>query len=415
VKSLIVVSQVFYPDASATSQLLFDLLKKIAAATNTQVTVICGYQVGQEFTPDDRQKSVLKAYEVYQNIHIRRCGLRLNLKKSLLNRALSYMAFLAHSAWVLLAIAAGHKNDEDAKIVGVTNPPFMPILLWVTSWLGRFQYQLLLHDIYPETLLALGKLQPSQMQVRVWRWLNQRGFARAQSIVVLGRDMGTLLVERYGVARNKIAYIPHWCVVEADMLHANNCATNNNATNVNQNIVVQYSGNMGMWHDINSIVHAAQKLQSAPVRFEMIGSGARRKAAEALSQSLGVQNMIWRNFVPKDQLTQSIGHCDIALISLREGFEGAAVPSKLYGILAAGKAIVAQVPPQSEVGLVVNENACGIVVLPNDQTGLENAIRTLIEHPTTLRKMGGNARKAYIEKYTLDHAVAAYTEWWGLN
>jgi glycosyltransferase involved in cell wall biosynthesis len=85
-----------------------------------------------------------------------------------------------------------------------------------------------------------------------------------------------------------------------------------------------------------------------------------------------------------------------------------AVPCKLYGILASGRAVVAQVPARSEVARVVEEERCGVVVPPADAGALAREIRRLAQAPEEVERMGERAFAAYREKYTLEAGVRAF-------
>jgi glycosyltransferase involved in cell wall biosynthesis len=175
--------------------------------------------------------------------------------------------------------------------------------------------------------------------------------------------------------------------------------------------LVQYSGNMGLWHDMQSIIRAAYHLRDSPkIVFLLIGEGRERKAAEDLARELRLTNIRWLPYQPKEALEDSLSCCHVALISQRAGLEGVAVPCKLYGILASGRAVVAQVPAASEVSLVVQEEACGVVVAPGDHEALAREILALSEDPDRVAEMGRRAHAAYKAKYTLEAGVKAFEE-----
>jgi glycosyltransferase involved in cell wall biosynthesis len=121
------------------------------------------------------------------------------------------------------------------------------------------------------------------------------------------------------------------------------------------------------------------------------------------------------DFLPREQLSRSLVNCDAALISLRAGLEGVAVPSKLYGILAAGRAVVAQVPSGSEVALAIVDADCGFVVQPGDAQGLAIAIRGLATDRQVTADMGKRARDAYLSTYTIENAAENFVTIWGLE
>jgi glycosyltransferase involved in cell wall biosynthesis len=175
--------------------------------------------------------------------------------------------------------------------------------------------------------------------------------------------------------------------------------------------VIQYSGNMGLWHDINSIVRAASLVKDYErICFLLIGEGRQKALAFALAKNLKLSNVVWLPYQAKEALEDSLSCCHIALISQRAGLEGVAVPCKLYGILASGRAVLAQVPAASEVSLVVQEEACGVVVAPGDHEALAREILALSEDPDRVAEMGRRAHAAYKAKYTLEAGVKAFEE-----
>jgi colanic acid biosynthesis glycosyl transferase WcaI len=271
-------------------------------------------------------------------------------------------------------------------------------------------------DIYPEALIALGRLRRDSPIARSWMGLNRLSYAAARPLAVLGRDMIPLLARNYAMDPDRIVYIPPWSVAEPDTplpFEQNALA---HTLGLADKFVVQYSGNMGLLHDIESLVHAAARLRGDPhIHFLFIGKGRRRRGAETLARSLNLTNITWLDFVPREQLPETLSCCHAALVSMRDGMEGVAVPSKLYGILAAGRAVIAQVPAGSEIAMVVEEEACGLVVPPGDIERLVDTIRTLAADRVAVDQMSARAYAAYRAKYTIDQAVQSFKRMWGFD
>ena len=404
VQHIVFVCLVFHPDSSASSLLFTDLFKRLAA-DGTRITALCGFP-----SKDSREEvGSLPRRETVWGIDIVRCGARIQGKRHVLSRAIAYGSFLAHAGWKLLWLG------RHATVVGGTDPPFTSIALWLVSRFGRFGYECILLDVYPDGLVALGSLKGTSLLTRLWRRLNRLSYARARRLTVIGRDMVARLQRQYGIDPAGVVYVPHWGTAEVDAVEATDQRPLLDRLGLQDKFVVQYSGNMGLWHDMDSFVRAAHRVQDdARIHFLFIGKGRRRSAAEQLAHELGLRNITWLEFLPREQLAESLTSCHAALISLRQGLEGVAVPSKLYGMLAAGRAIIAQVPRESEVAYVVNEEQCGLVVEPGDVDHLVAAIRTLVDDPALAERMGVNAFAAYRSKYTIDQAAAAFKELWQL-
>jgi colanic acid biosynthesis glycosyl transferase WcaI len=173
---------------------------------------------------------------------------------------------------------------------------------------------------------------------------------------------------------------------------------------------------MGLWHDIDSFVQAAGELKTnSDIQFLFIGNGIRQKQAQKLAQDLELDNIIWMDFLPQEELDTSLTCCHVALISLNSGLEGIAVPCKLYGILASGRPIIAQVPEESEVAYVVKEENCGFVIPPGNTQELAQRILELAGNRPLAREMGLRSFEAYKSKYTIEIITKQFRSMLGLN
>ncbi len=397
---MIFLCQVFHPDYQATSQVLSELMFELARCGQA-VHVVCGWPLA---SPDAMAAGVPKT-ERLNGLQIERAGFRVNFKRNLFLRGLGYGSYLGGSMRRLLFCNRG------SFVLGCTNPPLMPALIWCASFFRQQSYVLLLHDVYPDGLVALGKIKRGGMVDRLWTAVNRRAFQRAERILVLGRDMATLVERRYGCRPEAIRYIPHWSQNELSPPARPEETRLWSRLGLNANFVVQYSGNMGLWHDINTLVRAAHHLLAHKhIKFLFFGDGRRKSEARALAEDLRATNITWLPFQPKETLNDSLACCHLALISQREGLQGVAVPCKLYGILASGRGVMGLVPSDSETAMVINEEMCGRVFKPDDAPGLAAAILDLSNRPEEVRQMGERARSAYQQKYTLHHAVERFSE-----
>ena len=389
-KALTLYCQVFHPDEQSTAQLFAGWTASLAAR-GWDIRVVCG------FPPDDAARRA-PARESWRGVDIRRVGVRLNFKRSLGSRAIHYAAYLGGVALELL-------GDPGRQALVVTNPPFLPIWASFIRRLCGGRYALEIQDLYPDGLVALGVMREGTI-AKVWRFLNRAAFRKAEFIVVLGRDMAERLQSTYGQASEKIRVIPHWSPVEPPTETPAEATALVQEFGLENRFVIQYSGNMGLWHDLEQIVEAADILQQREdIYFLMVGGGRRRASAECLSTERRLANIRWLPFQPAERLVDSLSACHAALISQREGLEGSAVPCKLYGILASGRAVIAAVPENSEIARVVREEECGLVVSPGDAEMLARAVVSLADDPVRTREMGRRAREAYLRKYTLTRAL----------
>ena len=394
-KTLTLFCQVFYPDEQSTAQLFADWTAGLAGR-GWDIRVVCGF-------PPNSKCEMLPAREKWKGVSIHRVGIRVDFKRSLALRAIHYAAYLLGSAMELL-------RDPERLALVVTNPPFLPIWGSVFRKLRKGRYLIEIQDLYPEGLVELGLLRHG-MITRVWRGLNHWALSGAESIIVLGRDMKELLLNAYGLDPDKIRVISHWSPVEPACEIEPESTMLLRELGMEGNFVIQYSGNMGLWHDMDQIVSAADLVQhDRNIQFLLIGDGRRRGAAKGLAEEKHLNNISWLPPQPKTRLEDSLAACHASIISQRSGLEGLAVPCKLYGIMASGRAIIAAVPESSETAHVVLEEECGYLVRPGDAKALAQAIRDLADNPEKTKEMGLRGRRAYLGKYTLVHALERFEE-----
>jgi glycosyltransferase involved in cell wall biosynthesis len=400
---LVVVCQVFHPDAQSTSQLLSAVLQALSVR-GVRIAVVAGFPGG--FAPEEAPHC-----EVWNGISIIRGGARPGTRRSLVARVVGYVTFLNSAIIELLRL------PRASKVLVVTNPPFGPILSEIVAVFKRHRTVIMLQDIYPDGLTALGTLKHGGVVDLIWRLANRWAFQRASGLWVLGRDMKERVQTHYGVSPKKVSVIPHWAAIEFEEGKKFSESSLAQRLCIAEKFVVQYSGNMGLWHDLECIVYAAARLSKHKnIHFVFIGSGIKRQDAERLSEKLKLSNTTWLPSQPLESLHDSLSCSHVAIISQIDGLFGVAVPCKLYGILSSGRAIIAQVPRGTEVALVVDEERCGVVVTPGDAKALADEILKLSQDRETVARMGRLARSAYLQKYSIEHAsnrvLQAMHNWW---
>jgi glycosyltransferase involved in cell wall biosynthesis len=162
-----------------------------------------------------------------------------------------------------------------------------------------------------------------------------------------------------------------------------------------------YSGNLGLSQGLETVLDAAARLRSdRRIRFVFIGDGARRRLLEARARDLGLENLRFEPYRPRESLAESLSAADLHLIPLARDAAGCLVPSKVYGILAAGRPFVAIMDPAAEVARIAADLSVGFVVRPGDAAALAETIRRAADHPAELQAMGARARIAAVERYS---------------
>ncbi|HEY6563269.1 MAG TPA: glycosyltransferase, partial [Pirellulaceae bacterium] len=141
-------------------------------------------------------------------------------------------------------------------------------------------------------------------------------------------------------------------------------------------LVIMYSGNMGLGHDLESMWQAARELVHEPgLRFFFIGDGpkwkwlSRQLAAEPLPNTLLLP---WQT---EDILPDSLAAADVALVSLEPELTGLAVPSKAYYFLSSGVPLIGICDEHCELAELITDFGCGRVIAPRQPGELANLLR----------------------------------------
>jgi glycosyltransferase involved in cell wall biosynthesis len=393
-----IVSELYYPEETSTGHFITKIAEGLAA--KYPVHVLCSqptYAVRDQKAP---------TYEKLEGVFIHRCwGTKYN-KDVLLLRLLNMVTItLSMLINAVRCIRAG-----DCVLV-VTNPPVLPFALSLACYLRRSKCILIVHDVYPEVLIAAGISHKCSLLTRSLGWLTTILYDQMIRIVVLGRDMKSLVERNLPAGAQRIVIIPNW----ADLDFVQPLPRQNNLLlcqmGLEKKFVIQYSGNIGRTHGIEHLMNCAgQMLHESSIHFLIIGFGGKKNWLKQTIKKRKLINTTLMDYRPRSVLPISLSACDVTIISFVHGMAGVSVPSRMYNVMAAGKPIIAVADPDSELVLVVREENIGWVVSPGDIGGLRKVILEAKANPDLLVQMGQRARRAAETKYSFERVKKAYTE-----
>ena len=176
-------------------------------------------------------------------------------------------------------------------------------------------------------------------------------------------------------------------------------------------VLVMYSGNFGLGHDVQTFLAAARLLAGdRRIRFAFVGGGARRAEVDRFIREHRLDRCILAPYQPRERLAELLAAGDIHLITMLPSFAGVMVPSKLYGVLAAGRPAIFVGPTAAEPALTVRELGCGAVVEPGDAEGLVRAIRALADDRDRRVRMGEAGRREAASRFGRVPACRAWQD-----
>ena len=392
-----VITELYYPEESATGYLLTRIAEGLASSGEVRVLTGQPSYLGRG-TRAARE-------EIHAGVSIHRSWGTMFDKNFLLARLVNALTIA-----MSIFIRALRELRPGTITMVVTNPPFLPLVAAIAARLRRARLVLLLHDIYPDVLVASGMARKRDPVVRILAALNKLLYKKATRVVVLGRDMERLIGSRSAGPSGKIRYIPNWG--DTDTVQVEKMGNNElrSAWGLQNAFVVLYAGNIGRTHGLETLIGAAEKLRDSPeIQFLIIGSGAKKDWMEQEKQTRRLTNVHFQPNQPRSRQTAFLNACDIGIISYASGMSGVSVPSRMYNLFASGKPVIAVADRDSELALVVQEEQIGWVVPPSSPEALVAALREAqASAPDLLRDLGMRARKMVESKYTLERTVRGY-------
>lgn len=410
---VVILNQFFYPDHSATSQLMTDLAENLVKR-GVEVTALAGrgsYNGGEKFVPEETRGGV----------RIKRAWSTSFGKKYLPGRLCDYLTFYLGASWTLMRMP---RHDI---VMALTTPPLINLIAYIFGKrLRGMRLIALMQDVYPDVAVALGVINHRNPIVKIFNLLNRLALNSADRIVVLGECMKACVSAKIKPERRqRIDVIHNWAIDDGTAIGEKTITENRRKRNDEVNpfivkhklqnrFVVMFSGNLGHVNDFSTILDTARRLRErSDIVFVIIGEGAKKHEIECFVAAHQLENVRLLSYQPLTRLSNSLAAGDVHLVTLANGFAGLSVPSKTYGILAAGRPVVFVGDTRSEVASLVRQNDCGAVFSSGDDENLAGIIVAWADNKEQLERHGRAARELFERRFARHHAVEAYLESFG--
>ena len=268
------------------------------------------------------------------------------IRKNLVLRFFTWLGFSIVYAVVLI----WYKKPD--IIFVVTNPPIAPLVTWLIAGIRRIPYFVLVYDLYPEALVISGIFRENNAVCRIWKKVNVKVFKGAWKVFTLSQSMRDSISAYIDIG--KIQVIHNW----SDGNYIRPVARDENpfirSHGINGKKIVLYSGNMGLTHDLESVIEAARMLDHvSDLQFIMVGEGGKKGALIEMARRYNLPNVLFLPYQDADNFPYAIAAADIGVVTLDAGAEGIAVPSKTYTNMAAGLCLLVIAPKASEISRMV--------------------------------------------------------------
>jgi colanic acid biosynthesis glycosyl transferase WcaI len=395
---VVFVNRFYAPDLSATSQMLTGIATALAA-DGIGVTVVTSrqrYDDAAAVLPTGERLAGVRVVRVYTT----RFG-----RQNLAGRAIDYLSFYASTFVALCRLL-----DRGSIVVAKTDPPLVALVCAPAAAMRGARLVNWLQDVFPEVAEVLGQGGLPRWLLTALARLRDGNCRRAAANVVLGPRMRAFLLGR-DVAPEKVCVIPNWADERRIMPVPSHAAGLRRSLGWDDRCVVAYCGNLGRAHDHETLLAAALALGDDPsVGLLMVGGGAGMAILRAEVEARGLGNVRFLPYQPEEALGDLLASADVHLVCLKPEMEGLVLPSKLYGILAAGRPAIFWGDPGGDVATELIAIGAGLVVRAGDGAALAASIRSLAGDPKARAELGARARSAFEANYTQARAAAAWVE-----
>jgi glycosyltransferase involved in cell wall biosynthesis len=407
---VLILNQTFHPDTAATAQLMWDLARHLDGAGHRVSVLTSRVYYGSERLHDHR-------WQLYGNaIEVRRVagtrfgkGSRLGVVGRLSDFGSFYLA-AARALW--------RQEPTPDVILALTSPPMVAslavMLKGYRQWLGERAPRVVYHvmDLYPDAAEASGVLPAGGVAGEVLAGLTSLTLGRADAAIVLGRDMRERVLARYGgqaegALARRVHVVPPWA--DAEQLYPMEKRDNPLAGSLGlaRSFNVVYSGNLGVAHDLETIVRAIEMTRAWDgLCWLFVGGGSGFGPLRQEAARRAWPHFRTLPFQPREALNASLNLGDVHLVSQLPQFTGVVVPSKLFGVMAVGRPTVMVGPADAECSRILREHQAGAVVANGDAAGLVDAVARLRRDDGYRTQVGRNARAALEANYSRSIATA---------
>jgi glycosyltransferase involved in cell wall biosynthesis len=298
-------------------------------------------------------------------------------------------------------------------VVTLTTPPIIGL---IGSLLRRLRGACQVYwsmDLHPDASLALGQMSRRNPIVAALAWLSDFVYRQSDRVVVLGPYMADRIRNK-GVRDSRIVEIPVWSRQDEIFPIPRQDNSMRASLGLSDKFVVMYSGNLGLAHSASEFIEAARRLRDREeIVFLFIGGGPRMREVKEAKQAEGLENIRLLDYVPREQLHESLTVADAHLVSMRPEMTGIVVPGKLYGAMASERPVLFVGPDHSETADTIRHAGCGMTVRLGEVDTLVEAIDHLATHEDVATSMGRNGRAAFLASFERDACCEQWSELMG--
>jgi glycosyltransferase involved in cell wall biosynthesis len=392
-----IISEYYYPIVTSTGYYITEIAESLAVSSNN-IHVIC-----TNARYNEKDKINVPRNEIRNGVHIHRVLTGSINKNNLLTRA--FRLFLSSVRLFFKILFNVKKNDQ---ILVVTNPAFIIVLMPIIKMLKGIKYKILVHDIFPENLSAIGKINQGSLIYSLVKKVFDISYAKAQTCIAIGRDMKCVLEKKLN-GKSEIIIIPNWADT-TDVFPLKKTDTELiKKTGLQNQFVFQFAGNLGMAQGLDNLIEAISQVRNNNIHFLFVGSGAYESLLRDYISQHNLTNVTMVGLLERKKQNDFLNACDVGIVTLNNEMYGLGVPSKSYNIMATGKPVLIIADENSEISLCVSEHNIGWQVAPDNSAKLAEMFEQIyFEMQSDRRNYLNNPRSIAIQYFSKEIVLEKY-------
>jgi glycosyltransferase involved in cell wall biosynthesis len=433
-KNLLIYAHYYIPDTASTGQIIRELAEGMLDSLN--IAVICVVP-SYEGTIEEKYKAQKYFEEFINGVKVLRIRVPEFSKANKVSRVKNILAYFFG------AMGATFKVGKMDYVFAISQPPVLGGLLGVWGkWIKHAKFIYNIQDFNPEQILAVNYSR-NKLITGAMMWFDKFSCKRANKVIVVGRDMVETLKGRFRSRDGAIKKIPTHCFInnwidEKEIYPLDPISTPDEYERVESfkykyglinKFVIMYSGNIGLYYDLEKLIKVIKKFRKGTAQngiyedgietadgrevvFAFVGDGAVLDNLKSYKERHNIENIVFIPYQYKADLIYSLNAGDVHWCVNAKGIKGVSVPSKAYGIMAAGKPILGVLEEGSEARLLIEDTECGLCCEPGDYEAVERQIEWFVKNAGTgkVRARGWNGREYLVKHLTRDISVKRYVE-----
>lgn len=393
---IILLCSIFPPEPFVAAQTAFSMAKKFSALSH-QVTVITSFpsHPGGKIYPSYKNRLFLKEKSQY-GFEVVRCFTAISSKSTFLSRFTENIVFGISAAVYMLFTSKADVIHSD------TWPVFATGLMSVVARLRRIPYIIRVVDLYPESIVAQGRLGRNHWAIRLMRQIDGWIAEGAKHVIVLTNSFAQVYQHDRKIPQNQITIIPDWVEDDLDCVDVNEAKEIRRRFKISDNeFLVAYGGNISVAAGVDTLVKACTSADGA--RILIAGGGSELALCQELANGIAPEKIFFYSPWPKEKTMALYQSADVLVLPTHGAQSLASIPSKVIRYMLSGRPIIAAGLPGTELYNLIKESGCGWIIPPDDPDALALAISNAKRSGTAERDRRGRAGREYaLQNLTAD-------------